>query len=172
MQQDGNQASAQQDVSDSCHQAEGTNFVFFCHSDSGYSYNWDLHVAHLRRSEAGALSSLSSLSLPLTHQKSWKKTSMQHLRAMYPPLPVGAQYHFSPHWTRLSRRWCVHILLPLKEKQAPALKQDRTSSATRFNPCFFINTLKSILALLPCSVPKWCEKVTHIIFLRRSESGL
>lgn len=34
MQPNGNQASAQQDVSDSCHQAEGTNFVS-CHSDSG-----------------------------------------------------------------------------------------------------------------------------------------
>lgn len=60
MQQDGNQACAQQDVSDSCHQAEGTNFVFFCHSDSGYSYKGNLHIAHLSRTEAGALSSLSS----------------------------------------------------------------------------------------------------------------
>lgn len=45
IQLNGNQASAQQDMSDSCHQAEGANFVSFCHSNSGDSCNGDLQVA-------------------------------------------------------------------------------------------------------------------------------
>lgn len=113
MQQNGNQTSAQWDVSDSCHQAEGTNFVFFCHSDSGYSYKGELQVALPSRTQAAVLSSLSSPSLltlpPLTHQKPWKKTRMQHLRTMHPPLlPWSSASLFSP-LDRLSRShwWCV-----------------------------------------------------------------
>lgn len=173
MQQNGNQTSAQWDVSDSCHQAEGTNFVFFCHSDSGYSFNRDLQVALPSRTRAGELCSLSFpslLTLPLTHQKSWKKTSVQHLRAMHPPFPWSSASLFSPlDWTvQKLLLVCSTSFYPWRSRDEP-LETD-TSSAIRLHPCFFICILKNILALLPCSVTKGCERITQFSWVDQNQA--
>jgi len=98
MQQNGNEANAQQDASDSCHQTGGTNLVPFCHSDSG---DGDPQIAPRRRTRLACSLPSPLLSLLSPYQKPCKKTSIGHLVATYTPL--GAEHPISPHQTRLSR---------------------------------------------------------------------
>lgn len=122
MQKNGNQTSAQWDVSDCCHQAEGTNFVFFCHSDSGYSQNRDLQVALPSRTQAAVLSSLSFpslLTLPRPPHQTEIMEENQHAasesHASTSPLELNITFLPSGLDSAEATGGVSHIPLPLKE---------------------------------------------------------